>query len=263
LPAANSPTASATFGRHRAVLRARHQALGAQHPTQLRDHPHHVGARDRDIEVEEALLDLFHQVRAAGLDRAGVHRRLLHIVAAERDHPLVLADALGQAHRAAEHLVRLLGVHPEVQAHLDRLVELGALELLDRARSPRLARARRSGIRAWFSRARLLSFVIAMPPLVHHRHAHGACGALDHEHRGFDLDGVQVRHLLFRDLLTWSRVIVPTRFVLGSPEPFSIPAASLISTDAGELLISNSNERSLKTVTTQPTFLPFRCPSPR
>ena len=43
---------------------------------------------------------------------------------------------------------------------------------------------------------------------------------------------------------TWSASIVPTFIVLGTPEPFSTPAASLMSTDAGDDLISKSNERS-------------------
>ncbi len=56
--------------------------------------------------------------------------------------------------------------------------------------------------------------------------------------------GVQVLDLLLCDGPHLARVIVPTFLVFGSPEPFSTPAASMISTEAGEDLISNSNDRS-------------------
>ena len=42
----------------------------------------------------------------------------------------------------------------------------------------------------------------------------------------------------------WSTVIEPTFSACGSPEPFSIPAASLISTAAGGVLVMNSKLRS-------------------
>jgi hypothetical protein len=42
---------------------------------------------------------------------------------------------------------------------------------------------------------------------------------------------------------TWSAVIVPTLSVCGSPEPFSIPANSLIRTAAGGVLVMKVNER--------------------
>ena len=42
----------------------------------------------------------------------------------------------------------------------------------------------------------------------------------------------------------WSTVIEPTFSLCGSPEPFSIPAASLIRTAAGGVLVMKSKERS-------------------
>ena len=44
---------------------------------------------------------------------------------------------------------------------------------------------------------------------------------------------------------TCSLVIVPTLFVFGSPDPFSMPAASRMRTAAGDDLTSKSNDRSL------------------
>jgi hypothetical protein len=43
---------------------------------------------------------------------------------------------------------------------------------------------------------------------------------------------------------TWAEVIVPTFSTCGSPEPLSIPAASLIRTAAGGVFVMKSNERS-------------------
>ena len=43
---------------------------------------------------------------------------------------------------------------------------------------------------------------------------------------------------------TWSRLIVPTFSRFGSPEPFSMPIACLISTAAGGVFVMKVNERS-------------------
>ena len=58
---------------------------------------------------------------------------------------------------------------------------------------------------------------------------------------------------------TWAAVIVPTFSRCGSPEPFSIPAASLISTAAGGVLVMKSNERSSKTVISTGMIVPASC----
>src|SRR5207237_1155338 len=51
---------------------------------------------------------------------------------AEGDDALALADALGQADGPAQVLVALGRVQVQVHADVDRLVELGGLELLER-----------------------------------------------------------------------------------------------------------------------------------
>ena len=56
---------------------------------------------------------------------------------------------------------------------------------------------------------------------------------------------------------TWRWVIVPTFSRLGSPEPFSMPIASLISTAAGGVLVMKVNERSSKTVISTGMMRPF------
>src|SRR5579862_4982886 len=47
---------------------------------------------------------------------------------------------------------------------------------------------------------------------------------------------------------TCARVTLPTFFLLGSPEPFSMPAARLSSTAAGGVLVTKVNDRSAYTV---------------
>ena len=55
---------------------------------------------------------------------------------------------------------------------------------------------------------------------------------------------------------TWARVILPTLVLLGSPDPFSIPAAWRSSTDAGGVLVTNENVRSAYTVISTGTIVP-------
>jgi hypothetical protein len=55
---------------------------------------------------------------------------------------------------------------------------------------------------------------------------------------------------------TWAALILPTFSRLGSPEPFSRPAASLIRTAAGGVLVMNSNDRSSKTVISTGMIVP-------
>ena len=115
--------------RHGAGLGRGHQALGAEHLTEPADEPHHVRGGDGDVEIGEVLLlDLRHQFLPAGPDRAGVEGGGDQVLGAERDHALGLADAVRQRQRAADHLVRLLGVDAQGEDQLDRLVELGGLE---------------------------------------------------------------------------------------------------------------------------------------
>ena len=43
---------------------------------------------------------------------------------------LLFAQTVRQNHRAANHLVGVLGVHAQAQGHVHRLIELGELDLL-------------------------------------------------------------------------------------------------------------------------------------
>src|SRR5205807_1722421 len=54
----------------------------------------------------------------------------------------------------------------------------------------------------------------------------------------------------------WLRVTFPSFFLFGSPEPFSMPAAFLRSTDAGGVFVTKVNVRSAKTVISTGTIVP-------
>ncbi len=78
--------------------------------------------------------------------------------------------------------------------------------------------------------------------------AHAARGAFDHAHGGVEVVGVQVLHLDLGDLAHLLRGIVPAVPRPAVPLPFSMPAAFLIRSAAGGVLVTKLNERSSKTV---------------
>jgi hypothetical protein len=74
--------------------------------------------------------------------------------------------------------------------------------------------------------------------------AHRARGAGDDLRGGVEVVGVEVGHLALGDLADLVRGDRPTLFTWGSPEPFEIRIASLISTAAGGVLVMKVKERS-------------------
>src|SRR5689334_15763022 len=117
--------------RDRADLRVRHLALRAEDAAEAADHRHHVGRRDRDVEVREAFLDARRQVLGADDVRAGL-LGLARLVALREDGDLdVLAEPVRERDRAAQLLVRVADVQACADVDLDGLVELRPLELLD------------------------------------------------------------------------------------------------------------------------------------
>ena len=118
-----------------ARLRVRHQAAPAEDAAQLADHAHHVGRRERDVELEVAGLDLLDEILAADLVRAGAERLLRLVALGEHEDADGLAHAVRQDDGAADHLVRVAGIDAEADVGLDGRVELdlrGLLEQVDR-----------------------------------------------------------------------------------------------------------------------------------
>ena len=130
---------------------------------------HHVGRRDQRVEVGPVfLLDLLDHFFAADEIRA---RRFgfLHLVAGgDHQNFFRLAQPVRQNHRAANHLVGVLGI--DAQAHRDfyRLVELGELDFLEqRHRILQRVRTLSTAVRAFsiFFPAFLIAFS-CLPPLI-------------------------------------------------------------------------------------------------
>ena len=129
----------------RAGLRVGHEALAAEHHTELADVLHHVRGGDGDVEVEPAALDLLDELVGAGEGGAGVEGFLLLLGLAEHQDLLLAAELVGKDDGVADRLA-LLEVEPDVD--LDGLVELGEVQLLDERAGARelvfLARGRTS-----------------------------------------------------------------------------------------------------------------------
>src|SRR3954453_8829918 len=120
--------------RHGADLGVRHLALRAEDAAEPADQRHHVGRGDRDVQVGEALvLHALGEVLGAHEVGAGL-LGLARLVALGEDGDLhVLAEAMRERDRPAQLLVGVTHVEAGPDVHLDRLVELRALGLLDEA----------------------------------------------------------------------------------------------------------------------------------
>ena len=159
------------------------------------DDRHQVGRRDRDVEVVEAVLDPLREVLGADDVGAGL-LGLAGLVALREDGDLdVLAEAVGQRDRAAQLLVGVADVEPGADVHLDRLVELDVLELLDE-------RDRLGGRVLALAVEALLGVDVCLAVLCHldHLHSHRAGGAGDDLRGRVDVVRVQILHLLLGDL---------------------------------------------------------------
>src|SRR6185369_15376709 len=209
--------------RDRPGLRVRHQAATAEDLAQLADEAHRVGCRDRDVELEPARLDLLDQVLAADLVGTGAQCLLGLFALGEDRDPDLLAGPVREDDRAADHLVGVARVDPELEMDLHRGVEgdergrLGELDSLERL-VDLLAIDERGCLavllsvlsHAWFlpvgrvepdlplcglSRAGVRPASGGTWLLADDLDAHAPGGALDLAHRALDVVGVEVGHL--------------------------------------------------------------------
>src|SRR3954462_14042569 len=118
--------------RDRAALRVRHLALRAEDAAQAADDRHHVRGRDGDVEVGEALV-LHARGEVLGADEVRARLlRLARLVALGEDGDLdLLAEPVRERDRAAQLLVGVADVQAGADVHLDGLIELRPLDLLD------------------------------------------------------------------------------------------------------------------------------------
>ena len=89
------------------------------------------GRGDRDVEVGEALLDPLGEISRADDVGACVLRLLRLLALGEDGDRRFLAGSVREHERAAKLLVGVADVQPEAEVHLDGLVELRRLHLLE------------------------------------------------------------------------------------------------------------------------------------
>src|SRR3954453_20115920 len=239
---------------HGPDLRVRHLALRSEDPAEAADHRHHVRRRDRHVEVREALLlDALREVLVAHVVGARL-ARLVGLRAASEHRDLHVAPLrVGQRDRAAQLLVGVPDVEAGADMRLDRLRELRRLDLLDQPDGL----GRRVGPLAVDLPVRL---AVALAVLGHQPDTstpiERAVPAMIFAAWSTSL---AFRSWSFASAIsrTWAALIDAPFLRFGSPDPFSIPAASLMRTAAGGVFVMNVNERSSKTVISPGMMRPF------
>jgi hypothetical protein len=116
---------------HGADFRVRHQAARSENLAQRADDTHGVRRSDHDVERHVAGLDAFSQVFHANDIGAGSTGCLGLVAGGEHGNANALAGAGWQHDGAADDLVRLLGIHAQLNRHVDRFIELGGSAFLD------------------------------------------------------------------------------------------------------------------------------------
>src|SRR5690242_17517766 len=119
--------------RDRAGLRVRHLPARAEDAPELADDAHLVGRRDGDVEVVEAFLDAGRQVVRADDVRAGLLSLTGLVAVGENRDASLAARAVREHQRAAQLLLGVADIEPEVEVRLDALVELRRLGVLEHA----------------------------------------------------------------------------------------------------------------------------------
>src|SRR5690606_14771966 len=125
---------SSDIGGHRADLRVRHQATGAEHLAETTDQRHQIRRGDAAIEIDLALLDGFDQILGTDDIRTGCLGFVSLVALGENSNANVAARAVRKVDHATNHLVRVTRIDIEVHRNFDGLVELDGglfLENLD------------------------------------------------------------------------------------------------------------------------------------
>src|SRR5438105_1752724 len=235
--------------RHCARLGVGHQAARAEDFAQRANLGHHVGRRDRRIEVGPSVRHPLDQVVSAYYVSAGVlglSRLLPH---REHGDAHLLAGPVREHDRASHHLLRVAWVDPEPDMRLDRRVELG-----DRRLADHLAGDLRLETAVAVARHRGLDLLgrldVLFSPLLRHPAYSTTSRPIERAVPSIIFmagsGSYALRSLLFSSTICRScwRVTRPifSRFGLG--EPLSTPAARFNSWTAGGVFKTNENDRS-------------------
>src|SRR5207302_2612655 len=244
LPGLDVAHGLADVERHGAGLRVRHQAAGAQHPPRLPDHRHHVRGGHRRVEVDGALHDLVDQVLGADHVGAGLPGLASLVAGGERRHPDGPPRAVRERDGPPDHLVRLPGVDAQAHGGLDRLVEPR------RGQFPEQPDGLRRAVSAVAVDLGGCSRVALAARAAHAPTSTPMLRAVPSMIRMAASTSTAFRSTIFRSAIwrTWSFLSFATFMRFGSPEPFSRPAACLISSAAGGCLVTNEKLRSSKIV---------------
>ena len=109
----------------RTHLRVGHLALRAEDPAEPPHDRHHVGGRDRDVEIGEAIRDALCQVLATHVIGTGGFGLPSLVALRKHRHGDVAPETMWQDEGPADLLVGMAHVDPEPDVDLDRLGELG------------------------------------------------------------------------------------------------------------------------------------------
>src|SRR4030095_11507449 len=215
---------------------------------------HRIRSRDDDVEIHLAGLDLLREILEADDIRTGGLRGIGVLALREDSDAHGLGRPVRQRRRAAPRLVGLARADAQVAGDVDRLRELRSSELLheieglvgridlrgiDLGAGRLLALAE---LRHGYSPSTSTPMLRALPAIV--RTAASMSAAVR--------SGIFVRAISS----TCARVTFPAFVLLGSPLPFSIPAALRRSTAAGGVFVTKVKLRSLYTVITTGTGMP-------
>ena len=226
---------------HRAGLRVRHEPARTEHAARLADRGHHVGGRDGGVEVDLAAHDLLDELLATDDVGAGLGGLARLLADGEDADAHGAAGAVGQRDGAPKRLVGLARVDAETERELDGLVELRVgltLEDLDRVDGHVLVLA--------VVRVDAVAVALAVLVVVMRRTSTPMLRAVPSMMRIAFSMSFALRSAIFFSAISrtcaWLSLATFSRF--GSPEPFSTPAACLISSAAGGCFVTNVNERS-------------------
>src|SRR5919107_2825410 len=274
---------------HGAGLRVRHQTARTEDLAEPADLAHEVGRRDDGVEVQPAALDPLQQVVTADVVGAGRLGLLRTVAVGEDQDPGGLAGAVREVDGAADHLVGLAGVDAEPHGDLDGRVVLGLRGGLGEAdrlerrvealgvdgarrgavglaalhgalpgsgggvvsragagpatgRTPRSGRPVQRGARGNAQPSTVMPIERAVPAMIFA----AASTSL----------ALRSSILVCAISRIWSCVSLATLVLCGSPDPLGTPAAFLISSAAGGVLVTKVNERSSNTVISTGMTLP-------